>query len=577
MRGRLCIWMFLVFLLAAPRAYGASVRVEINGVSGKPKANVLAVLAIAQVQGQKNLTPARIRYLDAQAPDQIRRALEPFGYYRSQVKADLKPGPQEWVATYDIKPGAPIPVTAVNLNLTGPGRGNPTLEQAVKNFSIHKGDPLDQPRYEQAKGDLRQQALALGYLDAQYSDHRLRLNLETYQAEVALTLATGPRYRFGPVSFSGSDLSPEFLHRYVPFRSGDYYSRAQLLAMQQTLQNTDYFKRVDIEPQRDKAVDEEVPIEVNLAPNKRQKYTLGGGYGTDTGPRGSVGWEYRRINRFGQKMKAQYRLSRIYQELGVDYIIPTSHPATDQLDITATMHNETVNNQVSRTRLLGVSKLTTHGKIQRTLSLNYQHEDFTVGETSGVSSLLIPGVNWTRIDADNRIYTHRGSRIALDLRGAAKGLASDTSLVRGDLSAKIIRSIGTDNRFIARGEFGAVHVSHLSSLPTSLRFFAGGDTSVRGYAYNDLGPTDASGAVVGGQYLLVGSLEYERHIFGKWGAAVFYDVGNAFNTFTPHLYRGAGVGVRWRSPVGMVRVDLATALSRSGHPLRLHISIGPDL
>jgi translocation and assembly module TamA len=574
---RLCIWIFLAFLLATAPAYGASVKVEIKGISGKAKTNVLAVLAIAQVQGRKNLTAARIRYLDAQAPDQIRRALEPFGYYRAQVKTDLKPGPQEWAATYLIRPGAPIPVTAVNLQLTGPGHGNPTLEQAVKNFSIHKGDPLDQPRYEEAKGDLRQQALALGYLDAQYSDHRLKLNLETYQAEVALTLATGPRYRFGPVSFAGSDLSPEFLREYLQFRPGDYYSRAQLLALQQTLQNTDYFKQVNIEPRRDKTVGEEVPIEVKLEPNKPQKYTLGVGYGTDTGPRGSVGWEYRRINRFGQKIKAQYRLSRIYQELGVDYIIPTSHPATDQMDITGTVHNETVNNQVSRTRLIGVSRLATQGTIQRTLSLNYQHEDFTVGETSGVSSLLIPGANWTRIAADNRIYTHRGSKVSLDLRGAMKGVASDTSLVRGDLSAKIIRSIGSDNRLIARGEFGAVHVSHLSSLPTSLRFFAGGDTSVRGYAYNDLGPTDASGAVVGGQYLLVGSLEYERHIFGKWGAAVFYDVGNAFNTFTPHLDRGAGIGLRWRSPVGMVRVDVATALSRTGHPLRLHIRIGPDL
>ncbi len=574
---RLCRWMFLVVLLAAAPAYGASVKVEIKGVSDKSKANVLAVLAIAQAQGQENLTAARIRYLDAQAPDQIRRALEPFGYYRAQVETDLKPGPQEWVATYHIRPGAPIPVTAVTLQLTGPGHSNPTLDQAVKNFPIHKGDPLDQPRYEQAKGELRQQALALGYLDAQYSDHRLRLNLETYQAEVALTLATGPRYRFGPVSFSGSDLSPQFLHKYVPFAPGDYYSRAQLLALQQALQNSEYFKRVDIEPRRDKTVGKEVPIDVKLEPSKPQKYSAGVGYGTDTGPRGSVGWEYRRINRFGQKMKAQYRLSRIYQELGVDYIIPTSHPATDRMDITATVHNETVNNQVSRTRLIGVSRLTTQGTIQRTLSLNYQNEDFTVGETSGVSSLLIPGANWTRIDADNRIYTHRGSRVTLDLRGAMKGLASDTSLVRGDLSAKIIRSIGTENRLIARGEFGAVHVSQLSSLPTSLRFFAGGDTSVRGYAYNDLGPTDASGAVVGGQYLLVGSLEYERTIVGKWGAAVFYDVGNAFDTFTPHLYRGAGVGLRWRSPVGMVRVDVATALSRPGHPLRLHISIGPDL
>ncbi|MGA7800527.1 MAG: autotransporter assembly complex family protein [Gammaproteobacteria bacterium] len=574
---RLCRWMYLVMLLVAPLAHGASVKVQVEGVSDKPKANVLAMLAIAQVQGQSDLTAGRIRYLNAQAPAQIRRALEPFGYYRAQVKTDLKPGPQEWTATYRIEPGPPIPVIAVNLQLSGPGRTDPALEKAVKSFPIRKGDPLDQPRYEQAKGGLQQRALALGYLDARYTEHQLRLDLRAYEARVVLTLATGPRYRFGPVTFSGSALSPKFLHEYLPFSPGDPYSSARLLALQQALQNSDYFKRVDIQPQRDRAKDQEVPIEVKLEPRKRHKYTFGLGYGTDTGPRASVGWEHRRINSLGHKMQAQYRISRIYQELSLRYIIPLAHPATDQLAITAATRNETVNDQVSKTRLIGVSRLVTHGTVQQTLSLNYQHETFSVGDTSGVSRLLIPGFNWTRISADDRIYTRRGSRLSLDLRGALQGVASDTSFVRADLGAKIIRSFGSDNRIIARAEVGAIQVPDFSVLPVSLRFFAGGDHSVRGYAYNSLGPVDASGTVVGGQYLMVGSVEYDRHIVGKWGAAVFYDAGNAFDIFPTHLHRGAGVGVRWRSPVGMVRVDLAAALSKEGHPLRLHISIGPDL
>jgi len=197
--------------------------------------------------------------------------------------------------------------------------------------------------------------------------------------------------------------------------------------------------------------------------------------------------------------------------------------------------------------------------------------------TSGLSRLLIPGVSWTRIDADSRIYTTRGSRLALSLQGAARGVLSNTSFAQADLQAKVIRSFGTGNRLIVRGEAGATYVSDFSRLPVSLRFFAGGDNSVRGYAYRSLGPTDASGAVIGGRYLLVGSVEYDRRIVGNWGAAVFYDAGNAFNSRPASLKRGAGVGLRWRSPVGMVRIDLASALSEPGHPLRLHISIGPDL
>ncbi len=574
---RLCRWMCMVVLLVPPLAYGASVKVQVDGVSDKPKANVLAMLAIAQVQGQKDLTPGRIRYLNAQAPAQIRKALEPFGYYRAQVKTDLKPGDEEWTVTYHVEPGQPIPVTHVEVKLTGPGRNDAALQKAVQSFPIHKGDALDQPQYEQAKGALQQQALSLGYLDARFSEHQLRLNLQTYQAELLLTLATGPRYRFGPVTFSGSKLSPEFLRRYVPFSTGDHYSSSKLLELQQGLQNSDYFQQVNIQPQQGEAKNQEVPIQIQLQPRKPQKYTLGVGYGTDTGPRASVGWEERRLNRFGHKMQANYRISRIYREASLRYIIPLAHPATDQLDFTAAVRNQTVNDQVSKTRTIGVSRLVTHGTVQQTLSLNYQNETFSVGDTSGVSRLLIPGYNWTRINADDRIYTRHGSRVSLDLRGAVKSLASDTSFVRADLSAKVIRSLGLNNRFIVRGEVGAIHVPDFNVLPVSLRFFAGGTHSVRGYAYNSLGPTDASGAVIGGQYLMTGSVEYDRHIVGKWGAAVFYDAGNAFDTFPTHLHRGAGVGVRWRSPVGMVRVDVAVALSEPSHPVRLDISIGPDL
>src|SRR5690606_9543527 len=117
-------------------------------------------------------------------------------------------------------------------------------------------------------------------------------------------------------------------------------------------------------------------------------------------------------------------------------------------------------------------------------------------------------------------------------------------------------------------------IDEFSELPASLRFFAGGDQSVRGYRYNSLGPTDASGEVIGGRKLLVGSLEYEHRIRGGWSAAVFYDAGNALEDYGDSLARGAGFGVRWLSPIGQVRIDLASALSEDGNPWRLHLNIG---
>jgi translocation and assembly module TamA len=130
---------------------------------------------------------------------------------------------------------------------------------------------------------------------------------------------------------------------------------------------------------------------------------------------------------------------------------------------------------------------------------------------------------------------------------------------------------------ITRLDIGRTGIDDFTQLPASLRFFAGGDQSVRGYSYNTLGPTDAQGAVVGGPHLLVGSVEYEHALASKWSAAVFFDQGNALNDFRDPLKKGAGVGVRWRTPIGQIRVDVAAALSEPGRPRRFHISIGPDL
>jgi translocation and assembly module TamA len=149
------------------------------------------------------------------------------------------------------------------------------------------------------------------------------------------------------------------------------------------------------------------------------------------------------------------------------------------------------------------------------------------------------------------------------------------------LSGVVIRQFWQPGRIIARGDFGytAVDLLHgeFNDLPPSIRFFAGGDRSVRGYDYHVLGPTNAQNLVIGGKNLLVGSLEYEHRLLEKWSVATFYDVGNAFNDFSEPIKHSVGIGLRWQSPVGLIRVDVATALKEEGNPIRLHVMVGPDL
>jgi len=170
-----------------------------------------------------------------------------------------------------------------------------------------------------------------------------------------------------------------------------------------------------------------------------------------------------------------------------------------------------------------------------------------------------------------------GLRFDVSLRGASKNLVSDTDFLQLQGGVKAITPLGKSNRVIARGRLGTTWTDEFHQLPSSIRFFAGGAQSVRGYAYQSLGPRDDNGQVIGGQHLMVGSIELEHSLNSKWGAALFYDGGNAIDKFTDKLERGAGFGLRWKSPVGAVRVDLASAVSRDGHPWRIHFNIGPDL
>ncbi len=209
--------------------------------------------------------------------------------------------------------------------------------------------------------------------------------------------------------------------------------------------------------------------------------------------------------------------------------------------------------------------------------MNHEEEDFDVADDEGRTTLLIPGISWTKIWADNPVNTKRGLRVYLDIHGTHESLISDTSFLQFRTQLKYIRGLWTDSRIIIRGEGGASLVREFSELPASVRFFAGGDHSVRGYAYNSLGPEDENGNVAGGRHLLVGSIEYEQKIRGNWSVALFYDAGNAIDSISDAIKSGAGFGVRWKSPVGPVRIDLAFPLSESEKDWRIHLIVGPDL
>lgn len=571
--------LFLVLFLLAPPlpVHAAVVQVVIEGISGELLANVRASLSIERERKQPALSEARIHRLHALAPDEISRALQPFGYYRPRIESELMRKDSTLTARYRIVPGPPIRLGKIDLRLSGTGKDDPAFQRLIENFPIKEGEVLNHAEYEKAKRALQDLAAERGYLGAQLTRHEVQVNLARYEAQAAIHFDTGPRYRFGPITFEETDLSPRFLTRFVPFQPGDPYSAGQLFQLQNALADSDYFAQIEVDADPAKATDLEIPVTVHLKEARRNRYAFGIGYGTDTGPRGSASWLRRYVNRHGHRLGAELEVSQIQNRLTTRYIVPLEKPLTDQFSITANWLDENLETRSNQTALLTAGLTQQRETWQRTLSVNLLHENFEVGTESDTTTLLYPEAAWTRVAADNRIHTMRGTRLLLNIRGTVETLVSDATFFQTRAQGKWIRHVGGEGRIIARADLGHTAIDDISELPASLRFYAGGDQSVRGYAYNSLGPEDAAGEVIGGKYLLAGSAEYEHRLKGLWSAAVFYDAGNALNDLSEPLERGAGIGIRWRSPIGLVRVDIASALSRPGNPLRLHILIGPDL
>jgi len=553
--------------------------VEVNGISGPAKDNVLAYLKIDKEKTRPNLTPIRIRRLHAQATHEIRQALQPYGYYKVLVRASLIKDEENWIARYEIEPGPPVIINHIDISIIGPAKEQDVIQAYLGKLPLKVGDRLEHAHYEEIKKTLLLLAVQTGHLDAEYLQSSINLELKTNQARIILEMKSGPRYRFGPVTFQQDAYDEDFLFRYIKFQQGDPYEPAVLLRLQADLSNSGLFEQIDIEPQRSLSINDEVPIAIFLKESKPRKWSFGLGYGTDTGVRGNVRHN-RRVGRRGHKIAANLLASEKIQSLLGTYIIPLKDPTSEEMAYTARVSNELTDSRDSNIASISGSYTAIHHAWRRVISLNYEYEDFTVADQSDETLFLYPIVSWSRTWTDDRLYPTHGRRYYLEILGASNAVLSDATFLQGRATGKWVLNLSKKNRLLTRADFGATLIENIFDLPASKRFYAGGDTSIRGYSYEELGPLNSLGEVTGGKYLLVGSAELDHRLSDKWSVAAFYDVGNAlndFNNLSDQIAEGAGVGIRWHSPVGPVRIDFAWALTEPYDGFRLHLVIGPDL
>jgi translocation and assembly module TamA len=576
--ARILRWLVLALALMGARAgHAAGLEITIEGLKPDMEAAARANLTLEHYRG-RDASAAQIRRLFNGAEQEISSALEPYGYYNSSVVSELRATEQGFNAVFRVSLGPPTLVTERTIAVSGDAANLDAVRLAVYHFKPGKGQQLDHSVYEASKAAVEAALLSAGYLRMQETKHRVAVTRAKNAASIDVEWDSGPRLRFGPVSFSGSQFPPGFLERYIPWRPGDYYSQEQVSALQRHLVDADYFAVVSTLPDSSNKESLEVPIRVEVTPAKPSIYTTSVYATTDTGAGVQVGMQKRWINSGGHKTGVDVDWAQRRQIASARYAIPLPGPDARSFNFGVSYKNEDTDTSHSRNTRVTVNESRLWHGFTRTLALQYLAGTFEIAEEENYSKLFYAEATLSRKRSDDPSFPRRGYSFALVLRGAPEKLLSDTDFLQILLESKYIHSLGREQRLILRASLGTMTVGDFDELPPDLRFFAGGDRSIRGFDYQEIGSTNDAGEVIGGTHLAVGSIELERYFFRNWGAAVFADGGDAFRKEKFNLNIGAGIGLRWRSPVGVVRVDVAKPVkSDLGDTVRYHLAIGPDL
>jgi translocation and assembly module TamA len=565
-------------LVIAAASHAARVNIEINGLESEQREAALASLELQQYV-DRDVSAVQIRRLFDGADDEIRKAMEPFGYYQARVERRLEQQPDgNFKAVFDVTRGEPVIVQSAQVEVTGGAAENPNIRAAIRQFRPKVGDQLDHAQYETSKAVVETALRALGFLDARPLRHRVEVTRSANAAAIDVAWEGGERYRFGAVRFSKAQFPEKFLQRYVPWKEGAAYTEEQLAFMQQRMVDADYFASVAVQPAIDERKDGLVPVDVFLVPNKRTVYSASAYVSTDSGPGVRLGFERRWLNDRGHKLDADLDYSQRLQSFTTAYHIPRPGPDHRSYNLGVGYRNEETDTSTSETLRIAANDSRIWRGYTRTIGLQFLSGDFEIADEPGSSNILFLDAMLSRKSVDNTFFPRRGVSVLYGLRAAQEGMLADTSFLQARADAKWVRPVKKDGRLIVRATVGAMTVDDFDVLPPELRFFAGGDRSVRGFDYQAIGEKNSSGGVIGGRYLNVVSAEYEHYFLPSWGAAAFVDAGDAFNSdYNANI--GAGVGVRWKSPVGLVRLDVGfpvvTDLDDDG--VRIHVMIGPDL
>lgn len=561
-----------ILLLSSFSTLAQEVALSIRGLSGELEQNVEIYLeAIPQEDYNTGLR------FQSRVEKRLTEALNALGYYHPNFSFEVDEDDQQLIVT--ITPGDPVLIALVDIQLTGEAQDDQAFTKLIDKSGLEQGQVLNHSLYDGLKSRIRNLALQKGYFDGDYTLSRLEVAPDLNQAFVRLHFDSGIRYVFGQTSIAGSQIDIARVESLSPYKEGDPYLASAVGEYNQNLSNTEWFSSVLVEPDLSQLGEgRELPMKVSLAPQAKNQLETGLGYSTDVGVKGSLKWKKPWVNSHGHSFNSSFSLSGPEQTVTAGYKIPLEDALNEYYQLKYGMKNLDNRDTQSLESNLALERhwLLDNGW-HRTLFIRYLLENYEQGLQDDSGQFLLPGMSFSRSRIRGGTMPSWGDKQSLMLEFGDDRALSETKVLRLQGGMTWIRSAGRNHRGIFRIDGGANLTEDFDRLSPSLRFFAGGDNNLRGYNYQSISPTDSSGALTGAKYIATSSLEYQYRVYGNWWGAVFYDYGDAFND-EPDFKRGTGVGVRWASPVGPIRLDFAWGLDATpGDEFKIHFTMGPEL
>ena len=516
--------------------------------------------------------------------EKTQQALQVFGYYHATI---LVSAPVEGLKNakwqINVELGQVTNITELNIQLQGEAKDEPAMQALLAKLPLKKGKPLQHQDYESSKSQLQNLALTLGYFDFRFSEHTIKVFESSFSASINLVMDSGKRYHFGELLFVEDDRAESLVRETLPFTQGEPYQADKLALLNQRLRETQYFKNALVRPVVAKAKDYQVPIEVILTHKPRDNFDVGAGVSSDIGPRFTFKWQRPWVNNHGHAMGTELFLSKPERSLSLDYRIPIEDPVQNYASFQVGFQSQDDNDTRSNRFTLAAARHWTveYSDWQRAAFVRLEQETFTQGlDDEQTTRLLTPGFTLSRLRTRGGLDIDWGDKQNITVEAAADALLSDINMLRITAQSKWLRSWG-EHRLLWRIDAGALASEDFQKVPATLRYFAGGDQSIRGFGYRTLSPfklnDEGERELTGGQYLAVGSVEYSYPFKPNWRMAVFVDAGTSTNKFAGDIATGIGGGVNWLSPVGPVRIYLARGNSDYEASWKIHFYMGPAL